>query len=490
MYLWSIESSWDRNCARWQDAKTLCLVPKKKNVTPEKVSGTTYLLHIPYLGCAQWGLLTMKSCPFQYRSLWSASSWENIGQLLLPRNKMLLKRTLFWSGNGRFDKIFEAVQRGDEKPPVDLRYLSRSQFARDKTHETVTEVLSFLETIYTSVAENLPDVRDDTFDGEPDHETSVVDDPYSLHIGLYEDNAQKVAKEKVTKPKKHQRGVQVCPGRTCRRRVWGAVAPKWHDERILGTVLHTKSFCQSLLPYILESSSPKVISFTGVFAKMSKEMFRSQHQHIQKIQDSFQSFWPSRYHSFIIWLVHGWFGLVCVRMFQRSTCRCGRHITLSWSSADWAAIAQCTECVKHKAMIAMLAHLRARRVQQQMLYAHLQSQFRDRVVYWHSPGRAPCAGLGNCFDPRWKWTKASFQAPRSSIVRAKAFESFNRPRLHVAGVICHGRHVALYLSKPDVAKDSNTSCEILAHTLHELAEQGVDLSACRFPCKPTTHPGK
>ena len=43
---------------------------EKKNVTPpEKVSGTTYLLHIPYLGCAQWGLLTMKSYLFQYRSL-------------------------------------------------------------------------------------------------------------------------------------------------------------------------------------------------------------------------------------------------------------------------------------------------------------------------------------------------------------------------------------------------------------------------------------
>ena len=97
------------------------------------------------------------------------------------------------------------------------------------------------------------------------------------------------------------------------------MAPKWHDERILGTVLHTKSFCQSLLPYILESSSPKVISFTGVFAKMSKEMFRSQHQHLQQMQDSFQSFWPSRYHSFIIWLVHGWFGLVCVRMFFNQT---------------------------------------------------------------------------------------------------------------------------------------------------------------------------
>ena len=73
---------------------------------------------------------------------------------------------------------------------MDLRYLSRSQFARDQTHQAVTEVMSFLETIYTSVAENLPDVRDETYDGEPDHETSV-DDPYSLHIGLYQQDSEK-----------------------------------------------------------------------------------------------------------------------------------------------------------------------------------------------------------------------------------------------------------------------------------------------------------
>ena len=141
--------------------------------------------------------------------------------------------------------------------------------------------------------------------------------------------------------------------------------------------------------------------------------------------------------------------------------------------------AQCTECVKHKAMIAGLAHhLRARRVQQQMLYDHLHSQCRDRVIYWHSRGQARARGLEIVLIQDGM-DQSKFQAPRSSLVRAKVFESFNKPRLHMAGVICHGRHVALYLSEPDVAKDSNTSCEILAHTLHELAEQGVDLSACK-----------
>ena len=83
--------------------QNICLAPKKKSVTPpEKVSGTTYLLHIPYLGCAQWGLLTMKSYLFQYRSLWSASSWENIGQLYFQEirccqaNIVLIRKPKVW----------------------------------------------------------------------------------------------------------------------------------------------------------------------------------------------------------------------------------------------------------------------------------------------------------------------------------------------------------------------------------------------------------
>lgn len=141
--------------------------------------------------------------------------------------------------------------------------------------------------------------------------------------------------------------------------------------------------------------------------------------------------------------------------------------------------AQCTECIKHKSMIAGLSHhLRARRVQQQMLYDHLQSQFRDRVCYWHLRGKSRARGLEICLIQDGM-DQAKFQVPRHPMIRAKSLESFNRPKLHVAATICHGRHVAFYLSEPDVAKDSNTSCEMLMHSLNELAKSGVQLSACR-----------
>lgn len=141
--------------------------------------------------------------------------------------------------------------------------------------------------------------------------------------------------------------------------------------------------------------------------------------------------------------------------------------------------AQCNECVKHKALIAGLAHhLKARRIQQEMLYMHLQSQFRDRACYWRMRGLARARGLEILFIQDGM-DQSKFMVPRGSLLRAKAFESMMRPRLHVAAVIAHGRHVAFYLSEADLAKDSNTSCEILAHSLQQLAVAGVDLSACR-----------
>lgn len=140
--------------------------------------------------------------------------------------------------------------------------------------------------------------------------------------------------------------------------------------------------------------------------------------------------------------------------------------------------AQCSECVKHKSLIADLAHhLCARRVQQDHYYRHLQGQFKDRVIYWRMRGLARARGLDIVFIQDGM-DQSKFMVPRSSLLRAKVFESFNRPRLHVVGVIAHGRHVAFYVSEADLAKDSNTSCEILAHFLNELAKAGVDLASC------------
>ena len=80
------------------------------------------------------------------------------------------------SGVGRCKRLKAAVLRGDARPPVDLRYLARpSQDVESNTKE----VYSFLQRLYDSVAETLPDVRDE--DGV---QTSLqhfenADDPYA-----------------------------------------------------------------------------------------------------------------------------------------------------------------------------------------------------------------------------------------------------------------------------------------------------------------------
>ena len=143
--------------------------------------------------------------------------------------------------------------------------------------------------------------------------------------------------------------------------------------------------------------------------------------------------------------------------------------------------AQCSECVKRKALISSLAdHLNARKVQQDLLYTHLQAQFRDRSCYWRMRGLARARGLDVvCIQDGIDQSK--FIVPRTSLMRAKTFEGFMRPKLHIVGVIAHGRHVAFYISEPNIPKDSNTSCEILADSLQRLAVAGVDLSACSNP---------
>ena len=98
------------------------------------------------------------------------------------------------------------MQNGDAKPPVDLRYLKRAESGADHTRECVSKVISFLETIYSSVAENLPDVRDDTWDEGP------PEDPHGMSIGLEPGKVPIV--ERQAKVKKHQRAVKVCLGRS------------------------------------------------------------------------------------------------------------------------------------------------------------------------------------------------------------------------------------------------------------------------------------
>ena len=75
-----------------------------------------------------------------------------------------LGRLALQVGSRRFNKLRAAVGDGLVAPPVDLRYLTRPGSESDS--EVRSSVASFLSEIYRSVAETLPDFRDDTADDD------------------------------------------------------------------------------------------------------------------------------------------------------------------------------------------------------------------------------------------------------------------------------------------------------------------------------------
>ena len=91
---------------------------------------------------------------------------------------------------------------------MDLRYLRKAKFGSDQRCPILAGVLSFLEGVYNSVAETLPDVRD----GPCDEDADDPMDPYAGGDSLLELVLKKSAGN--GKVKLHKRGVEVCPTRT------------------------------------------------------------------------------------------------------------------------------------------------------------------------------------------------------------------------------------------------------------------------------------
>ena len=144
----------------------------------------------------------------------------------------------------------------------------------------------------------------------------------------------------------------------------------------------------------------------------------------------------------------------------------------------------CGICVRHKLIIRNLAgDCVKRKVQTQFYHKHLRSQRADRGVYYSrrakSRLRTPDSTDGKIhvcviLDGM---DQAKFGCPRDErLDQSKEFEGV-RPRLHVVGVIAHGYFRQIYVTDPDIPKDSNLTCEILANVLTLLKDMSVPLSA-------------
>ena len=116
----------------------------------------------------------------------------------------------------------KAISAGQAAPPVALRYLNR-RCCETELNSGRADVVSFLSDVYASVAETLPDFRDDTYDCETTLEPATDahgKDPYAELVAKSDPDAAgssqgpligKAPKDK--KKKQTRRSVQTNPGR-------------------------------------------------------------------------------------------------------------------------------------------------------------------------------------------------------------------------------------------------------------------------------------
>ena len=135
--------------------------------------------------------------------------------------------------------------------------------------------------------------------------------------------------------------------------------------------------------------------------------------------------------------------------------------------------AACSVCVRHQTMIRLLSgHLNARNAQVLLFQERLRAQYADRLLYWQCRGISRLKGDHVCLIAD-AMDMNKFSIPRSAaVMKGKEFGTFQRVKLSVSLVLCHGRFALFIISLPGTRKDSNATCEIISHALTILEKQG------------------
>lgn len=270
------------------------------------------------------------------------------------------------------------------------------------------KVCSFLETLYESVAETLPDVKDDGIETvlEPD----LSQEPPDAYV------------EALTASGVSQVPAVVCkPGKTKNQK------PR---KRKFGLDLHVERQPGN--------SGLQVKHLPPGCMRDYYDQFRSLDE--VENQVSFKTFWKC-------WKVE----------FP--------HLRFRPVSSH----SQCSECVHHKLMLRELGHfLVAKRKQAELYRTHLYSQYRDRMTYWSMRASSRLKVNGHIVAIIDGMDQCKFSYPRTPLVRAKSLSTFIRPKLHIVGALCHGFSMTFTVSDHDHPKDSSVMNEILCHLLTRL----------------------
>lgn len=123
-------------------------------------------------------------------------------------------------------------------------------------------------------------------------------------------------------------------------------------------------------------------------------------------------------------------------------------------------------------------HLRAREAQKRMYIEHLKAQFADRAVYYSLRGDSRLKSSPTIILMIDSMDQCKFIYPRSGVLfRSKELSTMIRPKAHITGILCHGFFFMISISAQDLRKDSSTMVELLARCLTILSDDfSVDLT--------------
>ena len=315
-------------------------------------------------------------------------------------------------GSRRFGRLIRAANDGKTLPPADIRYLQKGipSKATKSTDTSRQRVVSFLQGVYDSIAETLPDIRDETCDFDSTATVIKVpegEDPYvkafSLPVGLQANDGGNKGK---------------------------------------GTKIRRRKFSIALNTERKEAQEIRFLP-PGHIREYWEQMKVSEARGSTEKPVAFSTFWR-------VW--HQEFGFLKFR--------------------PTSSHGQCATCLRHKLLIkAMQGHMNARQKQVSLYVGHLRSQYLDRLRYWELRGTSRLRSPHDCLIILDGMDQAKFNYPRGVQFTSKELQGLSRPRAHISGCIAHGRLILFTVSAADVAKDANSCIETTAHVLHLLSQE-------------------
>lgn len=361
-------------------------------------------------------------------------------------------------------------------PPADLRYLK--QAAPNIGGDSATgRALSFLQTLYESVAETLPDSREletcDSVQCQISVKAKEVEnaDPYADALSNKAHGVLDLAGSCSVNAKKKDRVLK---------------SVKFDSEKVVNQE---------------ERWLPPGASMKDYWEQMLQSVCRDPTDPKDPDRISFCQFWR------VSCLVGGFlcvlilFPLIYNKLFVENTALlcvpASQILNTSKASAvsdsevwhrhfrflKFRSVSQhavCNECLRHKLLLRQLgSFLGARHAQQSLYSAHLLSQYRDRLVYWSNRGASRCrnGSMITLICDSMDQSKFFFPRGSQSEFRSKELGGMVRPKAHITCCLIHGFCTIFTVSPANLRKDSSTMMDIVMHGLHILkADFGVDIS--------------